>query len=312
MGVGGGVAHTNTVGFNGSIGSGADAVVSFNSTVADNCANSFLFDTIYLDSGNQYVTAFGAGILLGIINNVTTFNASVVSPSWDSFIVGKRSDPGVLVQNAFSVLCQYGGIGYVSNTVGILGLVDDGATGSITIKGNLAALATDSIAMLGSVNTNTQTSIAIGYQSWVGKPDFGSPGGNDIAIGAGARVSQSYSSIAIGPSSHVGIDSSGHGADNAIAIGREAIVGDACHGSIAIGYGAHATASGEAVIGNSVLPITKFHVAASATDLVAFDVAAMVSNLDSSMYLLYKNTAGTVVLNKVLVEAVTGYLHVPA
>lgn len=64
------------------------------------------------------------------------------------------------------------------------------------------------------------------------------------------------------------------------------------------------------IIGNSTLPITKFHVATTSTDLVDFDVAAMVSALDSSMYLLYKNTLGTVVFNKVQVRAGTGDLYV--
>lgn len=47
-------------------------------------------------------------------------------------------------------------------------------------------------------------------------------------------------------------------------------------------------------------------------DLFSFDVSALVAALDSSMFLLYKDSGGNVVSNQVKVEALTGYLHVPA
>ena len=323
-----GVLSNNSVqsciGFNGVIGQGVEAVIVLNGSVGDDVLDVSLFNSYaagsssslfgaesQFESGCGTIFAFGAHIY-GAAGNITTFNASITPPSFNGFVVGNREDSPIVVQGGVSILCTYGGVGEILNTIGVLSFVDDGSVGSVGLLGNLAANTTNSVAILGTVNSRAISSIAIGWHSWAGRDDFGENGGADIAIGPYASVFQSYNSIAIGNSARVSIQNSRHRSDNAIAFGYQAVIDDFCPGSIAIGYGAHATAAGEVVIGNNVSPITKFHVATTGHDLVDFDTAAMAAALDSSMYLLYKNGAGTVVLNKVLVEAVTGYLHVPA
>jgi hypothetical protein len=181
--------------------------------------------------------------------------------------------------------------------------------------------------------------IAIGTYSLIGVNSTGTAIGDGATIKTGSSAAHAFGSAAIigqNTSWCLAVGSNPQvldGSTNAIVVGRLAIIGPSTNAAVVIGlsarsdftnsqaYGAGATASQTdevvfgtptPVVGGGAGPLRLFHAytALGGKELLRFDSDALVGALDSAMYLLYKDSGGTVRFSKVTVQATTGYLKV--
>ena len=159
--------------------------------------------------------------------------------------------------------------------------------------------------IIGDVTVVSSASVAVG-------PSSSCFGNYDVALGSGAAVGANLPVVAaFDYGTALGCNSFVSG-DYGLAIGVSASVS----GDNGIAIGANASAGAGEIVFSSVLAggANKFEVVGSTAgnpDLFKLDVSAMALALDSSMFLLYKDSGGNVVCNQVKVSPVTGYLSVP-
>ena len=277
-------AMTNTFAFNSEIfGYGGGGNVAFNCPMS-----ASLFPS------NVNCVGFNS-TMLSTLTNCTAFNSTIGSDTYSSF--AQVSTVGA-------------SNGYVTAFDSV---VVDGCYNVVAFNTDVDSNSSDSF-VVGNRTNATQYVRTVSFYSQHGSPyndgavaifsTLGSSSAAPVAIWGAVGTNSNYSLAIFG--------SVGDASSSSIAVGRFSSVPSGMSGSQAWGTHATVSQSGEVVFAGSSSPVTLFHVVGTPDplDLVKFDLAGAASALDSAMYLLYKNTGGTLVMNKVLVEATTGYLHV--
>ena len=276
---------------NSNVGDNNVKVVSLCSSVVNNdCFTVFAFYS-GVQAGSSRIVSFSSALgtatsgvfagFSGIGNNVTStfaWNASVDNNITESVILngtlGTGSNYGIVVNGligANSPNC----LAVSSATIGTNGL-------SNIVVGNGA-----------SAGDYVNNAVVLGRGASVPSGTIEAPLLNPIVVGYGASVS-GISGIALGKS--------------AVSTGNY---------SQAYGQDAQATTSHEVVFGalngSGPAKINLFHAfnqSSDPTELFRFDSAAILNNGDSAMYLLYKDSTGTLRFSQVKVATGSGNLQV--
>jgi hypothetical protein len=317
------------IGMNGTPGivnmqAGADSCVALgdNITVYGGAEASIAIGVSVVIGGSQQV-AIGSGA--HTLADGAVALGSAIAGGGDSVAIGSHSGAdvnGVAIGNGASAYAANSiAMGYNARTgqlseqnvvLGVNSVINDTDvySNNVVVGHDVAAACSSSIAIgglsaIGDVSIVSTADLAIG-------PSSACFGSYDVALGSGASVGTNLPLVT--PSDYgtaLGSLSSVMG-QYGVAVGYDSsVTGD---NGIAIGYLASAGA-GEVVFSSSAAGgANKFEVVGSTAgnpDLVKFDVSSMFSGLDTSMFLLYKDTGGFVVFNQVKVQAATGYLYVP-
>jgi len=294
------MGYGNTIGSPNSLGIGRQCTVS---SAGGYCTALGQNITI---NGSDHIIAIGQNLTAGQVGLVDVIMLGRdLTSSANSINIGKTNTVVVAASSSVSV-------GFA---------IDQQGSGSTAVGQTISSLAVVSV-LLGNNLHNTATS---DNSILVGK-DNDSRGPGCIAIGSNINIGlagECTDCVALGPGTYIGGNSVpidyatalGGGAraqsNHSIALGKNAKVDYNCDDSQAYGMRATTTMAGEVIFASPTNPVNYFHcVGTAALDLFRFDLAAAAAAGDSAMYLLYKNSVGTLVLNPVKVEAVTGYLKV--
>ena len=307
---------------------GTTQAFTFSSNVDFNCSRVVAFASSFVDFAQSNTFAFNSFVYGASGGNNVAFNCQMSDSLFTATVncVGFNGtmDPGVL--DSTTINGTVGGSSYnCFSHVSTVGALNGYVTAFDAVVENSCY---NVIAFNAQVDNNSQDSFVVGNKAnltqYVSAVSFYSQHGSPYNSGAVALFStlgaSSQSPVAIWGTVGSVCDYSltifgtiQDGTTNAIAIGRQSVVSSGCNGGQAYGRYATVNQAGEVVFGAAGLPVGLFHAVGNGTplDLFKFDVAGAAVALDSAMYLLYKDGSGTLVMNKVLVETSTGYLHVP-
>ena len=266
-------------------------IVAFcGSVVNNNCFNVFSFNS-GVQAGSDRVVAFASAVgssasgvfagLSGVGNGVTSTFA------WNAN-VDNSIDESVVINGSLRLGSSHGII--------INGFIDTNSLNCLAMAN--ATIGTDGLANIvvgngASAGDYVNNAVVLGRGAFVPSGTVEAPLLNPIAIGYGANVTGT-SGIAVGKSAvSSGNYSQAYGQDAQAAQAHEVVFG--------------------ALNGNGPASINLFHAfnqAVAPTELFRFDSAAIVNNGESAMYLLYKDSSGTICFSQVKVAIGSGNLQV--